>query len=274
MKRFFTFLFVCMGVFALNAQAQKNGVLVANFDDVPASDVGGWGGVTTTLADAPDGTPASGQMLVVGVPAGNPDGASFTISLNDTFDPRNYAGISFDAQMTPDDVSMVLKLQQSSDPGHSNALEDWDTWPSFSANGEWIEVQIPFDVVNQTLDDKYNADPSFPVDQYDQIEILPAGWSDKPDFTINLDNLMLRYDFDEGSNGIPLTKVAAIILTSENGNISAVGGNNAPVSLKVYSISGQEIANGVNQVQVGVKGAYIVKAATGTANLVQKIIVK
>jgi len=273
MKRIFTLLVCCLCVWALNAQAQRNGIMVANFDDVPATDIGGWGGITADYAQAPAGCPASGQMLVVGVPAGNPNGASFTISLSDTFDPRNFAGVSFDAQMSADDVSMVIKLQQSSDPGHSNSLEDWNTWPSFSCNGGWIEVQIPFDVVNQSLDDKYNADPSFPVDQYDQIELLPAGWSDKPDFTINLDNLMLRFDFDEGT-GIPLVKAAAFILKSVNGTVSVVGGNGNPVSLTVYSPSGQEVAEGVNQVQVGTKGVYIVKATSGNVSSVSKIVVQ
>jgi len=278
MKRIFTFLFSFVCVLALNAQNPDpttwNGEMVANFDDMPAADIGSWGGLTIDYAQAPDGTPASGQMVTVGVPAGNPQGASFTISLNSTFNPSYYVGVSFDAQMSADDVSFVVKLQQTSDPGHNNALEDWNTWPSFSCNGGWIEVQIPFDVVNQSLADKLANDPGFPADQYDQIELLPAGWDEsKPDFTINLDNMMLRYDWDEGE-GIPVIKVAAFILKTVDGTVSVVGGIGAPVSLKVYTTSGQEVASGVNEVNVETKGVFVVKATNGKASSVSKIVVQ
>jgi hypothetical protein len=60
----------------------------------------------------------------------------------------------------------------------------------------------------------------------------------------------------------------AINIVAIDGAISAkaVGGN--PVSLKVYSLSSQEIGGGVNQVQAGAKGVYIVKATTGNAGKV------
>jgi len=271
MKRIVTLLVGCLCVFAMKAQ---NGVMVANFDDVVPYEVGSWGGITIDYDAAPAGSLASGQMLVVSVPANN-EIASFTISLNETLDPRDYVGVSFDGQISEaDGVSFVLKLHQSSDPGHENSIQDWDTWAKYTGGGEWQNVHIPFNVVNESLDGKYDEDPDFPVDQYDQIEFQPGPWENHAAFTLNMDNVMLRYDWEEEGNGIPLTKVAAFILMTVNGTITATSVDGNPVSLKVYSISGQEIANGVNQVQVGVKGAYIVKAATGKANLVQKIIVK
>ena len=269
MKRIFTFLVGFMCVLALNAQ--KSGTMVADFDNVVPYDVGVWGGLALDYTTAPAGSLASGQMLVVFVPAGNGSGGSFTITLGDmTFDPHEYVGVSFDCQSSDatEDVKFVLKLQQTADPGHTSApLEDWDNWTPYTVGGEWQEVQIPFAKVISILDGK----PDVPADQYDQIELLPAGWSGNPDIHLNMDNFMLRYDWDK--TGIPLTKAAALILKAENGTISAIGNSN-PVSLKVYSPAGQEIANGVNAVTVGAKGVYVVKALTGNASIVQKIVVR
>lgn len=266
MKRFFTFLFVCMGVFALKAQ---NGVMVADFDDAVPYDVGGLG-IDISYDAAPDGSLASGQMLVVDVPA-NAEWQSFSITLNEPFDPRDYVGLSFVAE-APVNFPWVLKLEQTALPNDQAQIQDWDTWPSYTGEGEWKEVQIPFDVVLGSLGDKLAADPSFPADQYDIIELAPAAYQSLGEFTVNLDNFMLRTSFDE--TGTPLTKLAAFVITSANGNISATGVNGNPVSLKVYSISGQEIAEGVNQVQIGTKGTYIVKATNGNVSSVSKIIVK
>jgi hypothetical protein len=264
MKRIFTFLFGCMCVVALHAQ---DDVLIANFDDV-FPDIGSFGGVTLDYAPAPEGSLASGQMLVVGVPANNQAG-SFTITMNEPIDPHNYVGISFDAQISEvDNVPFILKLQQSSDPNHSYTIQDWSTNPNYSGGGEWQEVRIPFDVVIAQLDNT----PAFPADQYDQIEIAPASYSNFPTFTLNMDNVMLRASWGDES-GIPLMKVAAFAITAVNGTISATGANGNPVSLKVYSPSGQEIVEGVNQVQVETKGVYIVKATNGKVSSVSKIIV-
>ena len=269
MKRIFTFLFSFMCVLAVNAQ--ESGDMVANFDDVVPSDVSSGGGLTVGYAQAPDGSLASGQMLVIGnVPAGNP-GGSFTITLADmTFDPHTYVGLSFVAQV-PEGASpaFILKLNQSTDPNHDYMIQDWATYPRYTGGGDWQEVHIPFDVVIASLD----ANSSFPVDQYNQIELSPGPWDGQPAFTVNMDNVMLRTSWDS-STGIPLTKAAAFILNVENGTISVVGGNGNPVSLKVYSPSGQEVAYGVNQVQVETKGIYIVKATNGNASSVSKIVVR
>ena len=269
MKRIFTFFFSFLCVLALNAQ--KNGIMVANFDDVLPYDVGAWGGLSVDYAPAPAGSLASGQMLVVFVPAGNGSGGSFTITLGDmTFDPHDFVGVSFDCQVpdATEAVKFVVKLQQTADPGHANEIADWNTWPAFNGGSEWQEMRVPFDVVSSVLDGK----PTIPADQYDQIELLPAGWSGNPNIHVNMDNFMLRYDWNDDS-GIPLTKAAALILKTENGAISVIGNNN-PVSLKVYSLTGQEIAGGVNEAKVEAKGVYIVKATTGNGNIVQKIVVK
>jgi len=275
MKRIFTFLFCCVSVFALKAQDAQN-TMICNFDDV-YPDVSAWGDVSLVTAPAPDGTLASGTMGVLTINADNENG-SMIIQLDSPFDPRDYVGISLVAQI-PDanglNPAFIFKLGVSSDDPTNkiHQIQDWTYNVSYSGSGEWEEIHLPFsDNIFSALDQAIADNPGLTTDQYDIIELAPGAWNNKPDFTMNVDNIMLRTSWDE--TGIPLTKLAAIVLTSANGTISAVGGNNTPVSLKVYSISGQEIANGVNQVQIETKGAYIVKAATGNANLVQKIIVK
>jgi len=276
MRRFFTLLFSCLCVLGLRAQV--NGYVVANFDDVCSdlSAIGSWGGLTVDFAAAPAGSLASGNMLVVSVP-GNSQGASFTITMDAPIIPSDFVGISMDAQVPEGDaLAFIFKLQQTSDPGHNNSLEDW-TYQRYSGEGEWQEVHLSFDHIlsdadSKTLGYKEENDPNFYdyYSQYDQIEIAPGAWDGAPACTLNLDNIMLVYDW--GETGIPVTKAAAFILKTVNGSVSVVNGT-GPVSLKVYSTSGQEVASGVNEVQVGTKGIYVVKATNGKASSVSKIVV-
>ena len=85
---------------------------------------------------------------------------------------------------------------------------------------------------------------------------------------------MLRTSWED-ETGIPLVKNAdAISILAVDGAISAKAGNGNPVALKVYSLAGKEIAGGTNQVQAGAKGVYIVKATTGNASKITKIVVR
>jgi hypothetical protein len=268
MKRIFTLLFACICVLGLKAQD----VMLCNFDDVLPS-VSVWGTMTYTTASAPAGTLASGKMGVLTAAADN-EGGSFIIQMDNTFDPHTYAGISLVAQMPQTGLTpaFVFKLNQSSDPGHANILQDWNKKVRYSGSGDWEVINLPFDSIIATLDAKLDADYSFPADQYDQIELAPGAWDSQPAFTMNVDNIMLRTKFDGA--GIPVTKVAAFVLSCENGIVRVVGGNGNPVSLKVYSIAGQEIVQGINEVQVAAKGVYIVKATSGNVTSVNKIIVQ
>ncbi|MCL1934653.1 MAG: T9SS type A sorting domain-containing protein, partial [Candidatus Azobacteroides sp.] len=115
----------------------------------------------------------------------------------------------------------------------------------------------------------------FPASNYNRLLIVPAPYGNLPDFTFNIDDIKLRVSWDDETGIQPINNNtdAIIIIAGSNGIISAKAGNGAPVSLKVYSVSGQEITGGMNQVQVG-KGIYIVKAVSGNANKVSKIIVQ
>lgn len=262
---------------ALHAQED---VTIANFDDVLSSvdDIGLWsGGGTMTLAfaPAPEGSPASGNMLVVGVPA-NSTGSSFTITFEQPIDPRNYVGLSFVAQIPEaNNLTFVFKFWQSVDPDHALGydLQDWATLPQYTGEGQWQEVRLPFAYVQSLLDNKLAADPYFPYDQYDQIEFAPGAWQSEPGCTLNMDDIILRASWGDES-GIPLTKLAAFMITSVDGTIKAIGANEKNVYLKVYSLSGQEVGEGLNQVQVETKGVYIVKATGGNVSSVNKVVVQ
>ncbi|MCL1938653.1 MAG: T9SS type A sorting domain-containing protein, partial [Candidatus Azobacteroides sp.] len=174
----------------------------------------------------------------------------------------------------PSTFPFVIKLEQTSDSNNSTQIQDWNTNPEYIGNGEWQEVHIGFDVIKNQLQQKLNANPNFPVSNYDRLLIVPAPYGNLPDFTLNIDNIKLRASWDDETGNQPINNADAIIIAVSNGIVSAKAGNGAPVSLKVYSLSGQEIARGVNQVQAKTKGIYILKAASGNANKVSKIIVQ
>ena len=253
----------------------QDALTVCNFDNVFPYVAPFTPKLTLDIADAPDDSPASGKIGVFGVPANNSSGL-FTIYLNEPIDPRNYVGISLFAQANNASPWFVIKLQQSSDTGNTYQIQDYNTHPAYTGDGEWQEVQIPFDVLlgssNQQLGYVLNQHPDF-APSYDELIISPAAYQNIPAFTVNIDDIRLRTSWND-EQGIPLTKAAALIITAANGTISAKEAAGNPVSLKVYSISGQEIADGVNQVQLGMKGAYIVKATAGNIRKVSKIIVQ
>jgi len=259
-----------------------NDTLICNFDDVyPYITVSGTSGIGISTADAPTDSPASGQMGVLSVPQNNLSGL-IKIYLDTPVDPRKYIGISFLAQSNYTDkpVPFVTKLGQSADNIAANQIQDYTTQPAYNGNGVggWQEVHIPFNVLlgsssSDQLGYKLNQNPNFPASDYDILMLLPAYNQKLPAFTLNIDDINFRTSWGN-ETGIPATKLAALIITAENGMIKATGANGNPVFLKVYSISGQEVINGTNQVQIGIKGAYIVKATTGNITDVQKIVVQ
>lgn len=278
MKQIFTFLCGFLCVLTLNAQSMNptdwNGEMFADFDGNGPADVSTWGGLNISYAAAPDGTPASGQMLVVDVPANN-EGGTFTIVMNSAmYDPHDYVGISFLCQSdyTDNQIPFVLKLETTQDGSNEHQAQDWSTYAGYNGDGTggWQEVQIPFNVCLDAMDahsdwDIYNL--------YDRIELGPAAYKNYPEFIVNLDNFMLRYDWDEPT-GIPVVKLAAFTIWNDgNGTIKATGINGTPVSLKVFSPAGQEVIEGVNDVQIGVKGVYIIKATDGKVTDTQKVVV-
>jgi len=251
-------------------------LLISNFDDVypfiSAYDM------TFTPMDAPAGSSVSGQVGAISVPQNN-TGGLIKIFLDRPIDPRNYVGISLMAQSdyTANPIPFIVKLDQSTDPNNYNQIQDWNTYPSYTGKGEWQEVQIPFNVLlgsssSDQLGYKLNQNPNFPVSAYDILLLAPAPYKNYPAFTVNIDNIRFRTSWSE--SGIPATKVAALIITAVNGIVTAKAAAGNPVSLKVYSISGQEIAAGIDQVQITAKGVYIVNATAGNITDVQKIVVQ
>ena len=86
MKRIFISLCVLLGAYNLSAQS----VVICDFDDVIPT-------IETTQQVTIDYTtsevPASGQMGVLTVAAGNPGDGFLLLQINEPIDPRNYVGI-------------------------------------------------------------------------------------------------------------------------------------------------------------------------------------
>jgi len=250
--------------------------MICNFDDVfPYLSTSG--GLLLSYLQAPANSPASGEMGSLWVPASNPNDGFLTIQLDKPIDPRNYIGISFLAQ-TDVTVSFILKLEQSTLDNSVAQIQDWTYNYKYTGNGEWQEIKIPFDVLlgstgTDQLGYKLSKNPNFPAGSYDRIIICPGPYEKLPAFTLNMDNIRLRTSWvDTGIQ--PAENTDVINIVAQNGTISAKAATGSPVTLKVYSISGQEIASGINQVQMEIKGVYIVKATTENATNVQKVAVQ
>jgi hypothetical protein len=243
--------------------------MICNFDDVSPFII--TSGLSISYADAPAGSPASGTMGVVQVPKNNPGNFIAIYSDQDPFDPRDYVGISFLAQ-APSSFNFALKLEQTIDNSNTAQIQDWYNY-YYTGNGEWQEVHIGFDAIKTDLANKLAANSSLVASNYDRMVIVPAPWNNLLAFTMNIDNIRLRKSWDDDT-GIPMKIVAApILITAANGIISAKTANGNPVALKIYSISGQEIAAGVNEVPLATKGVYVVKATAGNVNQVSKVVV-
>ena len=265
MKIFFISLSLFLGALSLNAQS----VMVANFDDVWPADIGTWsiGDIDYVPAEAP----ATGDMATFTVPAGNPSDGGIYIVAEETFDPRDYVGVSFLCKGNVDAASFILKLEQSSDGAGIYRIQDWNSWPKYTGNGEWQEVHVTFDICFKELEEALIKDANFPATSYDKIVFCPAPYEGKPEFTLYIDDVKLRTSWEDEGNAIPVVNAKQNAISVENGVVKAYEPN---AFLKVYSISGQEIASGTQQVLLNTKGVYIVKTSTTNTTSVAKVIVK
>jgi hypothetical protein len=274
MKRIFISFSLLLCVFALNAQS----VVICDFDEVfPTVDV--WGDLSIDAIDAE--APASGQMGVLTVPAGNPSDGGLILQLDAPFDPRDYTGISFLCKGTATkggdlaNPPFILKLEQSAYSDGSYRIQDWNTYPRYEGQGEWQVVQVTFDIIKRALQEELDKNANFPATDYDKIVLVPAPYEGMDEFTLFVDDFKLRTSWEEEGNAIAsVNKETAIAISAINGIISAQTTTGAPASLKVYSVSGQEIASGIKQIQLDTKGVYIVKASTSNASSVSKVIIK
>ena len=247
--------------------------MVCNFDDVfPFLSTSG--GLHMDYAEAPGDSPASGQTGVVRVPDndGSSGGNHFSIWIDEFIDPRDYVGISFLAQ-APSTVAFAAKLEQSLAANNIAQIQDWNyNNYRYTGAGAWQEVRISFDKIKEDLATRLAANPALDPMDYDRIVIVPAPYLNRHAFTLNIDDIRLRSSWD---TGIPLaTNDDAIHIFAADGTIRATASDGSPVVLKVYALSGQEIAGGINQVQLGMKGVYIVRAATINASRISKIAVQ
>jgi hypothetical protein len=273
MKRIFISFSLLLCAFYMNAQS----VVVCDFDEVyPTVDV--WGGLSIDVTDAE--APASGQMGVLTVPAGNPSDGGVYLQLDETFDPRNYVGVSFlckGAVTKGGELAnppFIMKLEQSADGDGTYRIQDWNTYPRYEGQGEWQVVQLTFDIIKRALQEELDKNAAFPATGYDKIVLVPAPYEGMDEFTLYLDDIKLRTSWDEETAIQPVKSEDVIAISAANGAISAKTISGIPAYLKIYSVSGQEIASGIQQIQLDTKGIYIVKASTGSSNKVSKVIPK
>jgi len=286
MKRIFTFLFGFMCVLALNAQNLDpfswNGMVLADIDDpssYSAITTYGGGPLSISYQPAPSGAPESVTTMAVAdcqtTDQGSGGGTFTIVMVSPMADPHDYVGMSFLCQSdyTDNQIPFIVKMESTQDGNNNFQAQDWDTWAGYDGGGNWQQVRLPFAVCLAAMDGFVSAGKIDPLNYYDKIELAPAAYKNFGEIIINMAQFYLRYDWDEPT-GIPLAKLAAFtILNDGNGNIKATGINGGPVSLKVYSPAGQEIMQGVNNVQIGIKGIYIVKATDGKTIDTQKIVV-
>jgi hypothetical protein len=252
----------------------NDSLMLCNFDDLFPF-ISTSGNLTVSYTDAPVGSPVSGKMGVVQVPANNTSNFFAIWDDQDPFDPRDYVGISFLAQaQVSSPVPFALQLEQSIVSNNIAQIQDWTYNWNYAENGAWQEVHIGFDAIKTSLTNKLaTGNHSFDASNYDRITIVPAHYQTRPAFTLNIDNIRLRKSWDD-TGILPTKKIAeSINIIASNGTISAKATSGAPVALKVYSISGQEVAKGTNQVQFTIKGVCIVKATAGDLNQVSKVAV-
>ena len=163
-------------------------IMLCDFDEIPtdvANKTASGGGVSHEIVTA-EARPATGNMLSVAVPANN-GGGYFNIILDETFDPDDYLGISFDVKATvPNAFRFVPKLQSTADAMNTYVLQDWDSWNhvQYTGAGEWSRAYITFSRLTGT-----------PMEnpQYNKIELVPASYNNiSPGFTLYIDNIRLH----------------------------------------------------------------------------------
>ena len=297
---------------------QTENTLLCNYDDVmPTLILDGMAGDYTNDAD---GLPASGKVLTLTVPEGNGAGRNFGVQTDFTFDPRDYAGISFLAKTSASftnsnhenggkAIRFGLRIRQTGNSADAHTLQVIGNYLEYNAgeytgDGEWQEVHLVFDHMtlkeysipyregggsydpnrvpplrssgNATnIWDRIANTADFKPNQFDRILVAVSPNITSPGFTLLIDDLMLRADWEDGT-GIPLLKkdIDGISIFSANGVIGARAKDGSPIMLKVYTLSGQEIAGGTDQVQLNGKGIYIVKAQTANESKVSKLIIQ
>ena len=271
-------LYNSLNVLTLNQTGRGSGKnvnliqsMICNFDDF-FSFVSTGGGLTMNYTETSAASPASGQTALVQVPDNNGSfGGNFlAIWLDGLIDPRDYVGISFLAQAQTT-IPFAVKIEQSLAANNIAQIQDWNYNDfRYTGAGAWQEVRISFDRIKENLVSKLASEtPPNPAD-YDRIVLVPAPYQNRSAFTFNIDNIRLRTSWTDVSEIQSLKNSSEITISFENGIISA--GNS--VFLTVYSLSGQEIVSGTNQVELKTKGVYIVKARTGNAGQVCKVIVR
>ena len=252
---------------------RKNQSSVCNFDAVfPFISTGG--GLQIDYAEAPAGSPASGQTGVIRVPDnnGSSGGNFFAIWIDGLIDPRDYVGLSFLAQASSQ-VPFAAKLEQSVAANKIAQIQDWTSNFRYTGAGAWQEVRISFEQIKENLTAKSAEYPELDPADYDRIVIVPAPYQNRSAFTFNIDNIRLRTSWDDDSDIQSTKDPDAIRIFVAAGSIMATTEAGNPVSLKVYSLSGQEVAAGINQVSV-TNNIYIVNAVTEKATVRSKIIVQ
>jgi len=280
-------------------KTEVKSVLLANFDNVLPYDMT-FGGLTGTYDKNPVG---SENLLTINNPGGNTPNNWFTIWTDFKFDPRDYVGISFKAKVPETTIAKLrfgFRMQQSTDGSNANALQNITNYEEYNAGeytgaGEWQEVHLTF--AQMTLKDfasanrgegkpyrttgnvtniwdKIAANANYPADQFDKISVALHPYIQIAPHTLLVDDIYLRASWDDNV-GIPLLKKdAGINIFAVNGVINAKAIDGKSVALNVYTLSGQKITSGLDQVQVGTKGIFIVKATSGNVSKVSKIIVR
>ncbi|MCD8193021.1 MAG: T9SS type A sorting domain-containing protein [Tannerellaceae bacterium] len=167
MKR--SFLFLGMLLLCLYGRAENR--IVCNFNHLLHT-YDNFGNVSLRITSGIDG--ALGNVGYIQVPANN-EGDGVWFQLPSTFNKEEYSHIKLKVKTAGNDsFGFAFKLENTTT---GITTQDWESYPSYSGNGNWQEVLLPLN--------------RLATGTYDRIVLVPAPYQNKPTFSFHLDHVTL-----------------------------------------------------------------------------------
>lgn len=162
-------LYFVLLLITINGYSQNK--IVCNFNYI-SSNYNSWGNVSINVQSSTDGS--LGKTGLISVPANN-EGDGVYFNLNNPFTKSVYSGIKLRVKSSNmGTFSFVYKLENTLTGASSS---DWETYPKYNANGQWQEVILP---LNKLQDGQFN-----------RITLVPAAYEYKSAFSFYIDEIAL-----------------------------------------------------------------------------------
>ncbi|MBD8388547.1 hypothetical protein [Dysgonomonas sp. BGC7] len=162
-------LYFVLLLITINGYSQNK--IVCNFNYI-SSNYNSWGNVSINVQSSTDGS--LGKTGLISVPANN-EGDGVYFNLNNPFTKSVYSGIKLRVKSSNmGTFSFVYKLENTLTGASSS---DWETYPKYNANGQWQEVILPMDKLQDG--------------QFNRITLVPAAYEYKSAFSFYIDEIAL-----------------------------------------------------------------------------------